>query len=118
MFWIIYVFGCISLSSCIDNTFTNTFSTCVLGSTPVNCLIINNVSASTETNDINLNENVIYTISTSSSVFEKLSLTLNVKKINVKGNCTFKNLIVCYLDFICFIIYIVNIQWSAAIRNI
>jgi hypothetical protein len=107
MLWIICLIQCICLSSCIDidNYFSNTLSECVVGATtPINCFITDNIIISSEeTNDINLNEDILYTITTSSSTSEKLVLTLNVKKINVKGNCTFKNLIVCcYLDYLDF----------------
>jgi hypothetical protein len=61
----------------------------VSGSTPVNCQIVNNSSA-TETSDITLNSDIIYTvISYPSGIF---SLTLNVIIINVNGECYFQSL--------------------------
>jgi hypothetical protein len=89
MLWFFYLLAWILFNNCKNNNFATTFSACVSGSTPVNCRILSNSSA-TETADITLNSGVIYTIlSYPSNTF---SLTLNVPLINVKGECYFKSL--------------------------
>jgi hypothetical protein len=85
--------------SCTDNFLPDesTFSGCITGSTPVSCFVKSNYSAVSETNDIELNSGIVYTITTSLSASETLSLSLDLTKINVNGDCTFRNLSVCYL---------------------
>jgi hypothetical protein len=72
---------------------TSKFSKCVSSLSDVLCYVVtDNYEAEPETNDIIMKSNVKYSIT---SYMGRYKLTLDIRVVNVVGNCTFNALNVC-----------------------
>jgi hypothetical protein len=100
MFFFFYLVEWVVFVDCKDNYLpgVSSFSQCLdyESDATVNCVITVNYSA-VEDSDISLTSTVTYNISSSTS--EVFSLTLDIKKMNVIGTCTFNFLEVFKLFF-------------------
>jgi hypothetical protein len=99
MYLLFYVLEWMFFVDCLTNTISDpdilSFSQCLNGGpsdSSVNCVVSQNYSAPLEENDVTLALAITYTISSPTLSTEIFSLTLNVKRIIISGECTFEKL--------------------------